>query len=101
MKKLVLASALFGTALFAGDLKGTISDAGCAAKHADASEKSIKCVEGCVKNKGADPVLVTEDGKVLKIADKEKVMAHLGHKVVVDGTVEGDTLTKIASLKMQ
>lgn len=100
MKKLVLASALFGSALFAADIKGVISDAGCAAKHADASEKSMKCVEGCVKNKGAAPVLVTEDGTVLKIADKEKVMAHLGHKVVVDGTVSDGTVA-IKSVKMQ
>ena len=100
MKKLVLASALFGAALFAGEWKGTISDAGCGAKHADASEKSMKCVEGCVKGKGAAPVFVTEDGKVLKIADKEKVMAHLGHKVVVMGKLEGDTVA-IDSVKMQ
>ncbi|HYZ85572.1 MAG TPA: DUF5818 domain-containing protein [Bryobacteraceae bacterium] len=100
MKKLVLASALFGTALFAAEYKGVISDAGCGAKHADASEKAMKCVEGCVKGKGAAPVLVTEEGKVLKISDKEKVMAHLGHKVVVDGKVSGDTID-IASVKMQ
>jgi hypothetical protein len=99
VKKLILASALFGTALFAAEMKGVISDAGCGAKHLDASEKSAKCVEACVKNKGAAPVFITEDGKVLKIADKEKVMAHLGHKVTITGKVDGDTVA-IDSVKM-
>ena len=98
MKKFALL-ALFATSAFAAEIKGTISDAKCGKAHADASEKSIKCVNGCVKN-GSAPVLVTEDGKILKIADASKVSDHLGHKVIVDGTVDGDTVT-IASVKMQ
>lgn len=91
--------ALFAMSAFGADIKGTISDAKCGKAHADASEKSMKCVAGCVKN-GSAPVLVTEDGKILKIADAAKVSDHLGHKVVVTGEVEGDTVT-VASVKMQ
>lgn len=71
---------------------GTISDAKCGKAHADASEKSMKCVEGCVKG-GQAPVFVVGD-KVLKIDDasKEKVMAHLGKKVQIDGKLSGDTV---------
>ena len=100
MKKVLFASSMFAVAAFAAEYKGTISDAGCKAAHADASEKSMKCVEKCVKDKGAAAVLVS-DGKVLKIADasKAKVMDHLGHKVVVDGKLDGETLT-IDSVKM-
>ena len=65
----------------------------------DASEKSTKCVEACVKG-GQAPVFVV-DGKVLKIdeASKEKVMSHLGHKVEIDGKLTGDTVT-VKSVKM-
>jgi hypothetical protein len=42
--------------------------------------------------KGAAPVFVT-DGKVIKIANADKVMDHLGKKVKVSGKLEGETLT--------
>lgn len=79
---------------------GTISDAKCGVAHADASEKSMGCVKGCVKG-GQEPVFVV-DGKVLKIdaASKAKVMDHLGHKVTVDGKLAGDTVT-INKIMMQ
>lgn len=93
MKKLMLVSSVFALSAFAGEYKGTISDAKCGAAHADASEKSIKCVQGCVK-KGGEAVLVSE-GKVLKIdaASKDKIAPHLGHKVTITGNLTGDTLT--------
>jgi hypothetical protein len=99
MKKIALLS-LFAISAFAASWTGYVSDAGCGAKHADGSEKSMKCVSGCVKGKGAAAVLVVGD-KVMKIDDasKAKVMEHLGHKVVVDGKAEGDTIT-IDSVKM-
>ncbi|MFN3325504.1 MAG: DUF5818 domain-containing protein [Bryobacteraceae bacterium] len=102
MKKLFVVLSSFSLLTFgamAAELKGTISDAKCGAAHADASEKSMKCVAGCVKG-GQAPVLVTEDGKVLKISDAAKVQEHLGHKVIVTGNVDGDTV-KIDSVKMQ
>jgi hypothetical protein len=93
--KLVSVLALSAFVALAGEWKGTISDSGCGAKHADG--KGQKCVEGCVK-KGMAAVFVT-DGKVLKIANQDKVMEHLGHKVIVTGKLDGDTVT-VDSLKM-
>jgi hypothetical protein len=91
MKRLAIVVSFSAMAAFAGEWKGTISDAKCAVAHADASEKSMNCVKGCVK-KGAAPVLVS-DGKVYKIADASKVESHLGQKVVVTGSMDGDTVT--------
>lgn len=103
MKRLAITvlavSAFAGTAL-AKTWSGTISDAKCGAAHADASEKSMGCVKGCVKG-GQEPVFVV-DGKVLKIdaASKAKVAEHLGHKVTIDGKLEGDTVS-INKITMQ
>jgi hypothetical protein len=96
---IVLAAAVFSVSAMAEKWTGTISDAKCGMAHADASEKSIKCVEGCVKG-GQAPVFVV-DGKVLKIdaASKDKVMSHLGHKVMINGKLAGDTVT-VKSVKM-
>jgi hypothetical protein len=72
---------------------GTISDAKCGAAHADASEKSQGCVKKCV-GAGQAAVFVV-DGKVYKLdaGAAAKVKDHLGHKVVIDGTLSGDTIT--------
>ncbi len=102
MKKIfvlaVLILALFAMSAFAAEWKGTISESGCGLKHADGGAAAEKCVAGCVK-KGAAPVLVS-DGKVIKIANADKVMDHLGHKVIVTGKLVDDTVT-IDSVKMQ
>lgn len=92
MKKLVVTLALSALAGFAGEWKGHISDSKCGAAHADHSEASIKCVQGCVKG-GQAPVFVTEEGKVVKIANPDSVMKHLGHQVKITGDLNGDTLT--------
>ncbi|MBI4909589.1 MAG: hypothetical protein HY820_38585 [Acidobacteria bacterium] len=99
MKKFVMLS-LFAVSAFAASWTGYISDAGCGAKHADGSDKSMKCVQGCVKGKGASAVLVVGD-KVVKIADasKPKIMDHLGHKVTVEGKMDGETIV-VDSVKM-
>lgn len=95
MKKLLALAALtaFGSlSAFAGEWSGVIADSKC--KHTDASEKSIACTKNCVKG-GAEAVFVTSDDKVLHIdkASMEKVQPHLGHKVKITGTVNGDTVT--------
>jgi hypothetical protein len=101
MKKLfatLALSALGSMTAFAGEWTGAISDAKC--KHTDGSEKSIACAKTCVKG-GGEMVFVTSDDKVLHI-DKDsvaKVTPHLGHKVTVTGTVNGDTVT-VDSIKM-
>jgi len=98
VKKSLLMFALAGMTAMAGEWKGTISDAKCGAKHADASEKSMNCVKGCVKG-GSAAVFVTEDGKVLKIHNADKVAEHLGHKVTITGNVDGDSV-HIETVKM-
>ncbi len=95
---LLLAVVVAGGQFLAGEtLTGHVSDAKCGAAHADHSEKSIGCVTGCVSG-GAKPVFVTGDKKVLQIANADKVMGHLGHKVEVTGKVMDGTLT-IKSVK--
>ena len=96
MKKFAFV-ALFAACAFAGEWKGTISDAKCGAAHADASEKSMKCVNGCVK--GGQKAVFVSDGKVIQIANQDAVKEHLGHKVTVTGKMEGDTVT-VDSVKM-
>ena len=98
MKKLALALSFCAAAAFAGEWKGIIAESACGAAHADGSEKSIKCIQACVKSGKGKPVLVSE-GKVVNIANPDKVMDHLGHKVVVTGDLKDDTVT-IASVKM-
>ena len=96
MKRLficVLAVAGMAMTAMAGEWKGAISEMGCGAKHKAGSAADAKCVQACVKAKGAKPVLVTEDGKVYAITNADKVMEHLGHIVTVVGIIEGDTLT--------
>lgn len=97
MKKLVLGLMATAGLMMADSWQGTISDAKCGKGHADASEKSMKCVQGCVKG-GVAPVFVVGD-KVLKIKNADKVMDHLGHKVTVTGKLDGDTVT-VESVKM-
>jgi hypothetical protein len=99
MKKFAITLSLFSAAAFADTWSGTISDANCGAKHADASEKSMACAKSCVK-RGAAPVFVTGD-KVLKIGNPDAVKEHVGQKVEITGELNGDTVTvdKIADTK--
>ena len=91
----VMALSLFSLSAFAEEFKAYISDAHCGAKHA--ADMNGKCVESCVK-RGEAPVAVVGD-KVYKIADADKVKAHLGHNVTITGKADGDTLT-VESVKM-
>lgn len=96
---IVMTAALFSMSAMAEKWTGTISDAKCSMAHADPTAKSIACVESCVKG-GQAPVFVV-DGKVLKIdaASKEKVMSHLGHKVMITGKLTGDSVM-VKSVKL-
>ncbi len=103
MKKLFISASLgsmMALSAFGATWSGTISDAMCGAKHADASPESQKCAQTCVKEHGAEPVFVVGD-KIYKIADasKTKVMPHVGHKVTISGKLDGDTVT-VNSIKM-
>ncbi|HZU25191.1 MAG TPA: hypothetical protein VFA04_06690 [Bryobacteraceae bacterium] len=95
MKRVLFVLAFGSMLAMADSWSGFISDSMCAAKHTGANgEKDAKCAQACVKEHGADPVFVS-DGKVYKIADdsKSKVADHVGHKVTIDGTMNGDTIT--------
>ena len=59
---------------------------------------NAECVKRCLRD-GDNPVLVTEEGKVLKILNPDKVYSDFyGQKVTAIGKAEGERIT-IESLK--
>jgi hypothetical protein len=98
MKKFAFVS-LLAVGAFAAEWSGTIVDEKCGAKHADASEASQKCVNGCIKG-GSAPVFATGD-KVMKLANPDAVKDHYGHKVTITGDLDAATNTiTVKSVKM-
>lgn len=87
---LVFAWGLVSVAAEKGQWAGWLSDAKCAANGAKASHKgcSIKCVEG-----GQAIVFVAEDKKVYKLQGADKVKSMVGDRVVLSGSMDGDTIT--------
>ena len=95
MRWLAVASMLCGTAM-AADYKGYIIDQSCAN---DASMKGNEaCARKCIK-KGSPAVLLMADAKVYKLDDQSKVVDHAGQKVVVSGTLDGETI-KVDAIKI-
>jgi hypothetical protein len=96
----VSALSMFAFGAFAGEYSGYITDSNCAAKQGAkaASDGHAGCAAGCIK-KGAAAVLLTSEGKIYKIANQDKVTDHAGHKVTIEGKLEGDTIT-VDSVKM-
>ena len=105
MKKLCVLlglSALASMTAFAGEFTGYLSDEKCAvggSKAKTAAEwvqpKAFEaCVKKCVQG-GESVVFVTEDNKILKIdaASLDKVMPVIGHKVKINGKVDGGKVT--------
>jgi hypothetical protein len=92
----VLALAIMTTgAVFAADtaaqptaLKGWITDSFCGAKNAN--DAGAKCARDCYKN-GAKLELVA-DGKTYQISDQKAAFEHIGHEVVITGTLDKDTI---------
>jgi hypothetical protein len=91
----ILLLSLFAAAAMAGEWTGWISDAKCGAKGATADHKD--CAAKCVKG-GAKPVFVTE-ATVYQIDDASKVEGHVGQKVTITGSMDGNTV-KIESVKV-
>ncbi len=89
--QMAIMATMFAAACFSAEISGTVSEAGCGAKHAAGGPGAEKCVSACVR-KGAAPVLV-EGERILKFSNAEKVMDHLGKKVKITGTISGDTVT--------
>jgi len=93
MKKsltLLALAATFSFGAIAADFNGYIIDQNCASK--PAMRGNVACAEKCIKG-GSPAMLVTEDGKIYKIADQAKVTAFAGKKVTVSGMLKDDTIT--------
>ena len=98
MKKLALVS-LFAVGAFAASWSGTIVDEKCGAKHADASEASMKCVNSCVK--GGSAAVFASGDKIYKFSNPDAVKAHYGHKVMINGKMDKKTnMIMVKSVKM-
>ena len=104
MKKLaaiagVLALIMVGTFAYAGDAAktenattwtGWITDEACGAKNANAEGKAcaLKCHE-----KGSKLVLYTDsEKKIMGLDNQDEAVKHVGHPVVVTGTMEDGTI---------
>lgn len=82
---------LIAPALLADEWVGWITDEHCGAKGAADGHKScaLKCADG-----GAALVLYNEaDKQLYKLSDQAAAKEHVGHKVKVEGTIEGSTIT--------
>src|SRR5262249_12838180 len=93
---LTLAMGLSFSAM-AADVTGTIIDEKCSTKAAMKGDAA--CAEKCIKG-GSPAVLLTDDGKVYKISEQDKITKHAGHKVTVTGKVDGMTITTVDNVKM-
>ena len=99
MKKVLAVCAFCAMSAMAADWTGYIVDSNCAGKKEDhgAADDHAACAARCSKG-GAAAVFVS-DGKVYKISNQDKVVAHAGHKVTLSGTMDGDTI-KVEEVKM-
>ena len=91
----MLAFGLAASAM-AADFKGFVEDTSCSTK--PAMKNDAACAQKCIKD-GSPAVLVMEDGKIYKIADQAKIVAHAGHNVTITGSLKGDTIS-VESVKM-
>src|SRR5690242_2595331 len=69
---------------------GYVTDSKCAASGKGGADHAA-CAKSCI-GRGDTAVLVV-DGKVVKIANQDKVKDLAGEKVTVTGKLDGDTLT--------
>ena len=98
MNKAIVVFALavgFSTSAMAAEFKGYIIDEKCSTKAA--MKGNVECNTKCIKE-GSPAVLITEEGKIYKIADQAKVTPMAGKQVTINGTMTGDTIT-VASIK--
>jgi hypothetical protein len=94
MKTTVFVAVLLGAGIVAraDEFTGYLADAKCAAAGKAGSAAHAECSKKCV-TAGEKIVLVGEDGKILQIKNQDKVQPHVGHKVTLNATREGDALT--------
>ena len=93
MNNAMLALALatgFSASVMAAEFKGYVIDEKCSKM---ASMKGdADCAAKCIKA-GSPAVLVTDAGKVYKIANQDKVVAMAGKQVTLSGKESNDTIT--------
>jgi hypothetical protein len=87
---------VFSTAAVAADFSGYVIDAMCSGKPAMKGNEA--CARKCIKG-GSPAVLLAADAKVYKLDDQAKVVEHTGHKVIVTGKLDGDTI-RIENIKV-
>jgi uncharacterized membrane protein len=98
MKKAILAFALtagLSSVALAAEYKGYIIDEKCS--KVASMKGDVDCATKCIKG-GSPAVLVTDSGRVYKIADQDKVVPLAGKQVTITGTAKGDTIS-VASVK--
>ena len=98
MNKAILALALaagFSASAMAAEYKGYIIDEKCS--KVASMKGDVDCANKCIKG-GSPAVLVSDAGKVYKIANQEKVVPLAGKAVTIDGKAKGDTIT-VESIK--
>jgi electron transfer flavoprotein alpha subunit len=90
MKRLIGMLALCAASAMAADVTGYIIDKNCSTKKAMMGDEA--CAKSCIA-KGAPAVLATDDGKIYKVSNQDKVVPMAGKKVTVTGKLDGDTIT--------
>jgi len=98
MKKALLifvSAACLSSTVMAAEFKGYIIDEKCSAK--PAMKGNVACATKCIKD-GSAAMLVTDDGKVYKIADQAKVTPLAGKMVTITGSASDDTIS-VTSVK--
>jgi|SRR5215469_14589176 len=73
----------------AADITGYVIDEKCSS--VKAMRGDVDCANKCIKG-GSPAVLVTDDGKIYKITEQDKVIPDAGKKVTLTGTLKGDTI---------
>jgi hypothetical protein len=84
--------ALTSSLALAETLTGTVSDTMCGKKHMMKGASDAQCTRECVKD-GADYALLIGDKVYTLKGDKAQLDKLAGAKVVVEGQIDGDTVT--------
>ena len=87
---LLALAAGFSSSATAAEFKGYIIDEKCS--KVASMKGDVDCATKCIKA-GSPAVLLTESGKVYKIANQDKVVAMAGKPVTINGKDSGDTIT--------
>ena len=74
----------------AAEFKGFVEDTSCSTK--PGMKGNAACAKSCIKG-GSPAVLMTEDGKIYKISNQDKIVGHAGENVTVTADLKDDTLT--------